>query len=88
MELTFAKRLKRMDSGLTMDLVGNTNPGFPPKGFLIIDQYLWKVDVDIDQEELRFLSKEGNESKAFRKGYRTAFTYLGDTLGVINVSIE
>ena len=63
----FCETFKKKGFGIDYGFGGNTNPGFPPKGFLIMDQYLWKVDVDIDREELRFLSKEGNESQSLQK---------------------
>ena len=81
---SFADNGKRIDYGFG----GNTNPVFPSKGYLIIDQYFWEIDFNVDRQEISFFSKQGNESKGFRKGYRTVFTYLGDTIGLINVSIE
>ena len=88
MPSTFAERFADNGNRIDYGFGGNTNAVFPQNGYLIIDQYFWKINVNTDQEELSFVSKQGTESKAFRKGYRTAFTYLGETLGLINVSIE
>ena len=87
-EVDFCKKFEDNGNRIDYGFGGNTNPGFPSKGYLIIDEYFWGIDVNTDLEEISFVSRQGNESNAFRKGYRTVFTYLGDTIGLINVSIE
>ena len=67
---------------------GNINPSFPPKGFLIIDQNYWKIDVDMSSEDIHFVSNEGMVSEGFGKGYKTAFSYSDELIGLNNVSIE
>ena len=67
---------------------GNINPKLPPKGFLIIDQNYWKIDVNMALERLDFVSEQEFMSTGFRKGYKTVFGYSDELIGLIDVSIE
>ena len=75
--------------GIDYGFGGNINPYYHPKGFLIIDQNYWKLEVNISLKSVNFLSEQGFEKgTGFGKGYKTAFSYADELIGLINVSIE
>ena len=67
---------------------GNINPAFPPKGFLVIGQNYWKIDVNITSEDIHLISNESMVNTGFGEGYKTAFSYADELIGLIDVSIE
>ena len=46
------------------------------------------MNVDMSSEFIQLASKEGIVSKGFGKGYKTAFSYSDEIIGLIDVSIE
>ena len=81
---------KYKNNGFVVDygFGGNISPTFPPKGFLVIDQNYWKIDVKITSEDIRLVSNESMVNTGFGEGYKTAFSYADEFIGLIDVSIE
>ena len=84
----FCQTYKNNGYGIDYSFGGNINPAFPPKGFLIINQNYWKFDVNMTSKDIHLVSNESMVNTDFGEGYKTAFSYADELIGLIDVSIE
>ena len=84
----FCQTFENNEFAIDYGFGGNINPAFPPKGFLVIGQNYWKIDVNITSKDIDLVSNESMVNTGFGKGYKTAFSYSDELIGLIDVSIE